>query len=624
VPRVPKVIVIGLDGLEPSIVEPMLQAGELPNLARLRRLGGYSRLATTTPAQTPVAWSSFATGVNPGGHGVFDFLRRDPATYLPDLSLSRYEQRSPFLPPEAVNLRRGAPLWDHLAAHGVPSVVLRCPGTYPPDASATRLLSGMGVPDLRGGLGTATLLSSNPEARAGEGEQLVRLERDGASFRGHLVGPRQPRQGRDLQSPVTVRIDPSGDRATLEGDGDPATLTLARGVWSDWLRVRFRTGLLGGVHGVMRALLLHTSPHLELYVSPANFDPRRPLYPISHPADYASELSRALGGAFFTAGMVEDHGGLTNGRFGEGEFLAQCDIAMREREAMMRHELSRLDEGFFFILFDTPDRVQHMFWRFREPGHPANLASGDDPNDGHEWSRVVEDHYRRCDAVVGEAMRAMDDRTLFLVVSDHGFTSFQRGVNLNSWLHANGYLALQRDAVPDETTPDFLRDVDWGRTRAYALGLGSIYLNVEGRERDGIVAAAEADALAERLAAQLAGTVDESRGTTAILGARTRRRLYHGPYASESPDVVVEFNAGYRVSWRTALGGFGRSIVEDNTRRWGGDHIVSPALVPGVCFANRAMQGEGISMLDLAPSILAHLGIPVPSVFEGSPRLTPS
>ncbi len=623
-PRLPKVIVIGLDGLEPSIVEPMLQAGELPNLARLRRSGGYARLATTTPAQTPVAWSSFATGVNPGGHGVFDFLRRDPATYLPDLSLSRYEQRHPLLPPEAVNLRRGTPLWEHLAAHDIPSVVLRCPGTYPPDSSARRMLSGMGVPDLRGGLGTATLLSTDPAARPAEAEQLVRLERlegSGGALRGHLIGPRHPRQRTDLQSPVTVRVATDGERVIVEGEGEPSSLTLVRGAWSDWLRVRFRTGLLGGAHAVMRLLLLRTSPHVEIYVSPANFDPRKPLYPIAHPAAYSAELARAMGGPFYTAGMVEDHGGLGNGRFGEAEFLAQCDLAMREREAMMRHELAQLDEGFFFILFDTPDRVQHMFWRFREPGHPANRASGDDERPVREWSRVIEEHYRRCDAVVGEAMAAIDDRTLFLVASDHGFTSFQRGVNLNSWLHAQGYLALRGGALPDDDTPDFLREVDWAHTRAYALGLGSIYLNVAGRERDGIVAAAEAEALAERLAAELGGMRDETRGATAIVRARTRRALYHGPFAHESPDVVVEFNAGYRVSWRTALGGFGRTIVEDNTRRWGGDHIVAPALVPGVCFCNHQLQPDGMSLLDLAPTILAHLGVSVPSAFEGSSRL---
>ena len=612
-----KVIVIGLDGLEPTIVEEMLQAGELPQLARLRALGGYTRLATTTPAQTPVAWSTFATGVNPGGHGIFDFLRRDPATYLPELALNRYEQKGPFLPPTAVNLRRGIPLWETLSARGIPSIVLRCPCTYPPDALHGCLLAGMGVPDLRGGLGTSTLLSTDPEAKARESEQLVRLqpmEPGSALYRGRLIGPRDPRHRDDLTHPITISVDARSGTATLVTGGDPERVTLEAGVWSGWLRVKFRSGLLSSVAATMRLLLLRTRPHLEIYVSPVNFDPRAPLYPISHPAGYAAELTQALGDSFYTTGMVEDHAGLTNGRFSEETFLAQCEDAMREREAMLRYELDRLREGFLFILFDTPDRVQHMFWRFREPGHPANR---EDPARCRELARVIEDHYRRCDEVVGEVMRAVDDDTVLFVLSDHGFGSFERGVHLNNWLHTNGYLALRDDARPGATTADFLRDVDWGRTQAYAMGLGSIYLNVAARERDGIVPPAEADALAERLARAIGGLRDPQRAAVAVRGARTRRQLYRGAYASESPDVVVEFNAGYRVSWATALGGFGDTGIEDNTRKWGGDHVVAPALVPGVLFASRPLRDGRAAIADLAPTILSLLGGDAPPGMDG-------
>ena len=140
----------------PRIVSRLLEAGQLPNLARLKEQGGFTRVATTRPAQTPVAWSTFATGTNPGGHGIFDFLRRNPKNYLPELALNRYEQKNAFLPPKAVNLRRGTPVWELLAAAGKSSTVLRCPCTYPPDRVRGQMLSGMGVPDLRGGLGTST------------------------------------------------------------------------------------------------------------------------------------------------------------------------------------------------------------------------------------------------------------------------------------------------------------------------------------------------------------------------------------------------------------------------------------------------------------------------------------
>jgi len=616
--RTRKVIVIGLDGLEPTIVEPMLQAGELPQLARLRAQGSYARLATTTPAQTPVAWSTFATGVNPGGHGIFDFLRRDPATYLPDLSLSRFEQKSALLPPQVVNMRRGEAIWDVLSARGIPSTVIRCPGTFPPDRIEGRVLAGMGVPDLRGGLGTSTILTTDPGASARESEQLVSLTRDGDRYLGHVVGPRTGRQRSDLTIPVAVRVDATGTTATLACDGDPRQLPLQLGVWSDWLRVKFRAGMLQRVSAVMRVLLLRTTPHLELYVSPANFDPRAPLYPIAAPADYANELANELGGAFYTTGMVEDHAGLTNGRYDESTYLAQCEDAMREREAMLRHELHRLDRGFLFALFDTPDRLQHMFWRFRERDHPS---LGGDTSRCAEFARVIEEHYRRCDVVVGEALRAADDETMVMVLSAHGFTSFQRGVNLNNWLHAHGYLTLRSGESPTAQHGDFFRAVDWDRTAAYALGLGGIYLNVAGREANGIVSPSESEALAERLCAQLASTPDAGRGTTAILGAHTRAALYRGAFVDESPDVVVDFNAGYRVSWGTALGGFGDVLIEDNVRRWGGDHIVSSGLVPGVLFSSHPLAGASAAMVDLAPTILEALGASAPPAMEGTSLL---
>ncbi|HMN10500.1 MAG TPA: alkaline phosphatase family protein [Gemmatimonadaceae bacterium] len=617
--RARKVIVIGLDGFDPAIAESMLHAGQLPNLARLRRMGAYARLATTTPAQTPVAWSTFATGVNPGGHGIFDFLRRDPATYLPDLSLSRYEQKSAFLPPKAVNLRGGTPIWEWLGDQGIASTVLRAPATFPPDRVRGRLLSGMGVPDVRGGLGTSTLLSTDPLARPRESEIVVALQggSEGGRFRGHLVGPRHPQSHADVIAPLALTVDVDAGTATLETDGEPRRLALALGEGSDWLQLRFRTGLLASVAATMRFYLMRLEPHVELYASPANFDPRAPLYPISHPDHYAAELTRALGRSFYTTGMVEDHAGLSNGRFSEEAFLGQCEEVMREREAMMRHELARLREGLFFVLFDTPDRVQHMFWRFREPGHPANTEP---PARLRELSRAIEEHYRRCDAAVGVAMEAMDDETLFLVVSDHGFTSFQRGVNLNNWLHEQELLVLRGGGTPGAATGDFLREVDWGRTRAYALGLGSIYLNVAGRERDGIVPAGESEGLADRIAAALAGLRDGERGTVAVLRGRTRRELYRGARAAESPDVVVDFNAGYRVSWGTALGGFGDGVFENNTRKWGGDHIVAPELVAGVIFSNRALDTEGIGMIDLAPSILHALGARRLGAHEGESR----
>lgn len=612
-----RVIVIGLDGLEPKIVEPMLAAGELPNLARLRSQGGFSRVATTYPAQTPVAWSTFATGTNPGGHGLFDFLRRDPKTYLPDIGLNRYEQKNAFLPPKVVNLRRGTTVWDLLSQAGIESTVLRCPCTYPPDAVRGRMLSGMGVPDLRGGHGTATYYTTDQGATAGESEHLVHIKPDAnGTVATHLIGPRNPKSRDDTRIEITVLPDRSAQSVTVRSDGSPGELVVRKGQWSDWLRVKFKLGLLQSVRGMVRFHLVSLEPDLVLYASPINFDPQAPLFPISAPAEYAAELTGRIG-TFATTGMVEDHGGLSNERFGEAAFLAQCDDAWREREAMLLDELGYFDKGLLYCLFDTPDRVQHMFWRFREPEHPANRGEPTDP----AWSRVIEDQYRRGDAAVGKALPYVDDETLLIVLSDHGFNSFQRGVHVNTWLHDQGLLALRDGKRPGEETGDLLMGIDWSRTKAYALGLGGIYVNLKGREGQGIVPADEAESLKASIARGLSGLVDPARGSVAIRGVRPREEVYSGPYLSEAPDLLVRFSAGYRASWATATGGIPEGQFEDNIKKWSGDHIIDPDLVPGILLMNRPFRGESASLADLAPTILAALGVAKGPAMEGNSLL---
>ena len=614
-----KVIVIGLDGLEPTIAEMMLRAGELPNLARVRLAGGYARVRTTPSAQTPVAWSTFATGTNPGGHGIFDFVHRDPKTYYPTLSLNRYVQKNAFTLPKAVNMRRGATVWELLSAAGIPSVVLRHPCTYPPDAMRGRMLAGLGVPDLRGGLGTTTFYAAASDLKAGESENgvPVRVAADG-TITTHLIGPRNSRDRSDFTAAITIRLDPASRGAVLHSDGQPKELALAEGRWSDWLKVKFKTGPLMSVRGMVRFYLAQAAPIFQLHASPVNFDPDAPLFPISAPAEYAGELAAKLG-TFYTTGMVEDHGGLNNGRFGEAAYLEQCSQVMTERERMMLYELGRFSEGLFYCLFDTPDRLQHMFWRFRESEHPANAANPLPPSASarRDLARVIEEHYRQCDAVMGKALAHADDRTLFIVLSDHGMGSFQRGLHLNTWLHDNGFMAFRNGIQPGEEAGDFFKAVDWSRTRAYALGLGSIYLNLRGREANGIVLADEAGRVKADIVRVLAGLRDPERGAVAVRSVATREQVFNGAYVEESPDLLVNFAPGYRVSWGTPLGGAPAGLFEDNTRRWGGDHAIDPALVPGALFMNRPFVTEDPSLVDLAPTILATFGLSAGPAMKG-------
>ena len=610
-----RVIVVGLDGFEPAIVEKLQAAGRLPNLAQMGAAGGYSRLATTLPAQTPVAWSTFATGVNPGGHGIFDFIRRDPANYRVDLALNRYERRSALLPPRGVNLRRGVPLWQTLAQHGVPSVVLRCPCTYPPDDFSGRMLSGMGVPDLRGGFGTPTFFTTAADMQPGESEQVRPLVRDAAGrYAGSLPGPRASATS-DLEFTFTVEVDAVAQRVLLHSAGQPAALAVPLGGWSDWLQVKFKAGLLVSVRGMVRWHLARLTPQPELYASPVNFAPESPLFAISTPPSYARDLSRQIG-QFYTTGMVEDHTGLNNGRLDETAFLTQCTQVMAERERMLHLELDRQADGFVYVLFDTPDRIQHMFWRFGEPGHPVH-AVHPAPGGIPAWSQIIDEHYQACDAMIGRLLERTTPDDLVIVLSDHGFGSFQRGVHLNAWLRENGWLAVRPGCDPDDPQEDYLRSIDWSRTRAYAVGIGSVYLNLAGREGEGQVPRDDAPATRRQLAAALAGLVDPLRGAVAITGASTRDEAYRGPYVDEAPDVVVRCARGYRASWETGRGAVPHELFADNTQRWSGDHIFDPATVPGVLWMSRPWARQSPGIVDMAPSIVQALGVPVPDAFEG-------
>lgn len=296
----------------------MIDAGELPHLSALERIGGLARVATTTPAQTPVAWSTFATGMNPGGHGVFDFIRRDPKTYLPDLALSRHEQKNSFAPPRAVNGRHGRTIWDLLTDAGIPSTVIRCPCTYPPEPIKGRILAGMGVPDLRGGLGTSTFYTTDASATAGEAEKVVQLTAspDG-SFATHVIGLRNPKDRSDAR--FEIRVVPTADGATIHSAGTPRELKVKLGPWSDWLHVKFKLGMFQTVKGMVRFLVPKAESGFTLYASPVNYDTEAPPFPISAPDSYAHDLTGEIG-TYYTAGMIEDHAGLSNGRIDEGQF----------------------------------------------------------------------------------------------------------------------------------------------------------------------------------------------------------------------------------------------------------------------------------------------------------------
>jgi hypothetical protein len=359
--------------------------------------------------------------------------------------------------------------------------------------------------------------------------------------------------------------------------------TLKVGEYSEWVPAEFKAGMGFTAHGICRFYLKGLSPEVEVYVTPVNIDPGHPDLPISHPVTYSIYLAK-LFGPYATLGLAEDTWALNEHVLDDDAFLAQAYGNHQDRERMLFDALDKTKQGLCTCVFDTTDRIQHMFWRYLEEDHPA---ARDVPHSQHP--QVIQDLYERMDRLIGRVMEKIDDDTLLMVISDHGFKSFARCVNVNAWLHQNGYLTL-KDGKTE--SGDWFEDVDWSRTRAYTMGLNGLYLNIKGREKQGIVDPAEAEALKDELQKKLNGLVDPASGTIGITGVFIADDVYRGPYTENSPDLIVGYGAGYRASWDSVMGKVTSQIFEDNIKAWSGDHCIDPRLVPGVLFSSHKFIEE--------------------------------
>ena len=615
-----RLIVVGLDGQDPVLTDRFMSEGLLPNFQKLGSMGCYRRLRTTFPSVSPVAWSSFSTGTHPARHNIFDFLDRDRRTYLPLLSSTRIGRverflhlgryRIPLHKPELRLLRKSKPFWTILGEHRIWSTVLRVPITFPPDRFYGAELSAMCVPDLLGTQGTFLLFTTRPAAgRFKEGGIRVPVTLRDDHVEAVVEGPENIflEGSPPLRIPLRASIDRQKRQVLVDLDG--TRVTLAPGELSDWVTLTFRAAPGVKVSGITRLLITDLDEHFSLYMSPINLDPEKPAMPISHPSYYATYLAKRVG-AFSTLGLAEDTWALNEGVTDDGTFLKQTYDIDREREAMFFASLDRLRQGSLVCVFDATDRIQHMFWRYLEKDHPAARGRGD-----AEHRHAIRDLYKRNDALVGRVMAQLRDGDVLMVISDHGFSSFRRGVNLNSWLRQEGYLVLKDGSDGGE---EWLRGVDWTKTSAYCLGLTGMFLNVKGREQQGIVApGAEVAALKREIIAKLNGLVDRDKGEVGIREAFDTAALYSGPYLENAPDLLIGYNAGYRTSWDCATGVVAAPIFEDNVKAWSGDHCIDPRLVPGVFFCNRATQTKDPALIDIAPTALKLFGIEPPAHMDG-------
>lgn len=623
-PWAKRLIVVGFDGQDPRLTDRWMAEGKLPNFEKLAESGCYHRLGTTYPSISPVAWSSFSTGTNPAKHNIYDFLDRDWRTYLPKLSSTRIgdvkkffklgKWKIPLEKPELSLLRKSKPFWTVLGENQIWSTILRVPITFPPDKFYGAQLAAMCVPDLLGTQGTFLLFTTRrADGKFKEGGERIEIDVHGDRVAVDFEGPENAFLDGDppprLSVPLTIDLDREKNRATITV-GKEKPFTVEPGVLTDWVPLVFPAAPGIKVNGLCRMMLTEMDEHVSLYVTPINIDPEKPAMPISHPSYYATYLQKRVG-PFATLGLAEDTWALNEKITDDATFLKQTYDIDDERKEMFFSAMDRLRKGSLVCVFDGTDRIQHMFWRYMEEGHPA--AAGLDPAPEHK--HAIEKLYEHNDRLLGEVMAKLRDGDVLMVLSDHGFTSFRRGINLNAWLLENGYLHLKEGADGSE---EWLREVDWSRTKAYAVGLTGMFLNMEGREGQGIVKPGEeAQAIKREIIEKLSGLVDDASGDVAINEVFDSHDVYQGPYLRNAPDLLIGYNHGYRISWDGATGVTAGPIFEDNTKAWSGDHGVDPRIVPGVFFCNHPIDVEDPSLLDIAPTALRLFGLEPARHMEG-------
>jgi len=616
-----KLIVIGIDGMDPDLLTKFMAEGAMPNFSRLAQQGSFRKLTTSIPPQSPVAWSNMITGMNAGGHGIFDFIHRDPKTFQLYFSTSKVEGPKhslhlgswviPLGSGTAEQLRNGRAFWEILDQHGIPNSVYRIPANFPPIDAKGNTLSGMGTPDLRGTYGTFTFYTDDPTATTGavEGGDIIQVEVQNNRVAASLIGPDNSFRENSpaATESFTVDIDPLDPVARIRYEDQE--FVLKEGEWSGWHPVDFHLApVIGTVRGICRFFLKQAHPRFQLYVSPINIDPADPALPISTPSSYSKDLTKEVG-EYHTQGIAEDTKALSAGVLDDKEFLEQAHTVLAEHRRVFDAEFPKFHRGVFFFYFSSLDLNGHMLWRLNDPQSPMY----DSAANAH-YGGAYKEYYQQMDQVLGEILPKLDANTTLIVLSDHGFAPFRRAFNLNTWLVNHGYATLKQ-GVPDSGEP--FATVDWGKTRAYGLGINGLYLNIRGRERDGIVDPAQADVLLKEIRQKLLEVRDPKTGLPVITRVDFASDVYQGPYTHSGPDALVGYNRGYRAGWKTILGQYPADEIEDNMNPWSGDHCMDYTQVPGVLLSNRKIELQDPALTDLAPTILAEFGIPKTKDMKG-------
>jgi predicted AlkP superfamily phosphohydrolase/phosphomutase len=607
-----KVVILGIDGMDPEILKGFAEKGLLPNFSKLMASGEFKPLETTMPPLSPVAWSTFITGTDPGGHSIFDFIHRDPKTVMPEFAMAKTIPSDwsltlgswviPLRGGRIESMRQGRAFWELLEESGVRTAIYRMPSNFPPKSEG-HALSGMGTPDILGTPGTFSFYTDQPPDDHAEisGGRVFEVSVRDSGVAARLIGPENSfrTEGGSMTVGFEVFLDPEQPVARfLVQDQE---FVLREGEWSDWVRIDFEAlPHLVSVSAIGRFYLQQVRPGFKLYVTPLQINPEEPAMPISVPDNWSAHLQGELG-YFYTQELPEDTKAFSAGIFTGHEFWEQSQFVFRESRKALDYALRNFKEGLLFFYFSSIDQGSHMMWSYSDEKHP-----GFRPDE--KLSGAIRVLYQQMDEVLGRVMGAIDDDTTLIVMSDHGFNPFYWEVNLNSWLAEKGYVQL-KDITRREGSPLY-QNVDWSRTEAYALGLNGIYVNLRGRESKGVVSqGAEYERLLDRLEADLLAMEDARTGNHPVtLVVRTRRDL-KGAHAQRGPDLIVGYNRGYRSSWKSPLGEFPREIFSDNHDAWSGDHSVDYRLVPGILLTNRAISLEKPALYDLTVGVLDEFGV---------------
>jgi predicted AlkP superfamily phosphohydrolase/phosphomutase len=568
-----KTLILGFDSFDPTIFEELAGENQLPNLSKFKQHGGYTRLEVCSPPQTEVSWTSIATGADPGGHGIFDFVHRDPVTYIPYVSILPTRKGvlgEQFVPPYTAKT-----FFEEAAELGYPATALWWPAMFPARPELPVMtLPGLGTPDIRGQLGVGTLCSTEVDVR--KKVRTIKLEPTGKNrYTADLPGPQIPGKSgpRSITLPLSLEIVDK-NQAELFVDGQK--IQLRKGEWSGILELRFKAGLLINVHAITRVILTDTDGSVRIYFLPLQIHPLHATWNYSSSKSFAKKLWNDVG-PYLTLGWPQDTTGLEDGCINDEQFLQLCQTIFDQRVKIFYYLLDNFQEGVLAGIFDCLDRVQHMFF--------------------HNRQDIVRDWYKRLDRFVGEVQEKIsgwDGKYRFLIMSDHGFSNFQTKVHLNRWLLEQGYLTLNEGF----TTGD-LPNTDWQNTRAYSVGLNSIYLNMLGREGNGIVSPDAIESTLAEIKNKLMKWTDMN-GNVIVEKVRLKHEAYSGPYTRLGPDLVVGYAAGYRSSAETGIGKIPEILLEPNHDHWGADHCMEADIVPGVLFANRDLRDFGkISFRDI-------------------------